>query len=259
MYVSGTNVPYDRPPRMDIRVDHTIMLSLLCAISAFLAPLRELEIMDEKKIITDIQLQQKRKDRFSIFLDDEFAFGLHQDVLIKACIAKGDQLSEKQIADILELEERRAAKEKAYRLLAVRPRSKKELTDRLRQAGFAESEIEYVLQDLIRLKLINDREFAAMFARNRMITKPCGEFLLMQELRKKGIGDADIALAVQEAYKEKSEYDVAWQVAAKSKKKQIRLDKEKAQKRVTDFLMRRGFHWDIVKDVMEHWDELDDG
>jgi regulatory protein len=215
--------------------------------------------MNEKKTITDIQLQQKRKERFSIFLDGEFAFGLHQDVLIKAGIAKGDQLSEKQIENILELEERRAAKEKAYRLLAVRPRSKRELTDRLERAGFAESEIEHVLNDLIRLKLVNDREFAMMFARNRMITKPCGEFLLTQELRQKGIGDADIALAVREAYKDQSEYDFAWQVAAKSKKKQIRLNEEKAQKRVADFLMRRGFHWDIVKDVMEHWDELDDG
>jgi len=212
--------------------------------------------MDETRRITDIQLQEKRKDRFSIFLDNEFAFGLHQDVLLKSGIARGDVLTEKQIESILQLENRHGAKEKAYRLLAVRPRSQKELTDRLKQAGYADNEIDWVIQDLIRLKLINDAEFAVMFAKNRMITKPCGQFLLQQELRLKGINDSEIAFAIREAYSEMSEAEVAKQVAIKNKKKQIRLDEEKAKKRVADFLMRRGFNWDIVKDVMDRWDEL---
>jgi len=113
------------------------------------------------------------------------------------------------------------------------------------------------MQDLIRLKLINDAEFAVMFAKNRMITKPCGQFLLTQELRLKGIADSDINKAIREAYAETSEPEVARQVAIKNKKKQIRLDEAKAQKRVSDFLMRRGFSWDIVKDVMENWDKLE--
>lgn len=213
--------------------------------------------MDETRHITDIKPQEKRKDRFSIFLDGEFAFGLHQDVLLKSGIAKGDRLTEKQIESILQLEGRRAAKEKAYRLLAVHPRSQKELTDRLKQAGFEQTDIDWVMRDLIRLKLINDAEFAIMFAKNRMITKPCGRFLLQQELRLKGILDADIDIAIQEAYSEMSEEQVARQAAIKNKKKQIRLDKEKAQKRVSDFLKRRGFGWEIVKDVMEHWDDLE--
>ncbi len=212
--------------------------------------------MDETRTITDIKLQEKRKDRFSIFLDGEFAFGLHQDVLLKAGIARGDKLSEKQVESILQLEGRHGAKEKAFRLLAVRPRSQKELRERLRQAGFVDPEIEWVLQELVRLKLINDAEFAIMFAKNRMITKPCGQFLLQQELRHKGISDPDIAHAIREAYSDTSEAEIARQVAIKNKKKQTRLDAEKAQKRVADFLMRRGFSWDIVKDVMEHWDDL---
>ena len=213
--------------------------------------------MDETRTITDIQLQEKLKDRFSIFLDGEFAFGLHQDALLKSGIAKGDRLTEKQIESILQLEGRRAAKEKAYRLLAVRPRSEKELRARLKQTGFEQVDIDWVIQDLIRLKLINDREFAVLFAKNRMITKPCGRFLLQQELQLKGIGDTDINLAIQEAYAETSEPDMARQVAVKNKRKQTRLDETKAQKRVSDLLMRRGFSWEIVRDVMEQWDELE--
>ena len=214
--------------------------------------------MSHVRLITDIKLQEKRKDRFSIFLDDEFAFGLHQDVLLKSGIAKGDKLTQDKIDAILKMELTRSAKEKAMRLLAHRARSRKELGDRLRQTGFADELVDSTIADMKRLGLVNDAEFALMFARNRMITKPVGEFLLRRELQQKGIGEADIVKAVAEAYKEKSEYSVAKELAAKNKKKQIKLDEAKARKRVADFLMRRGFRWDLVKDMLEQWENLDE-
>lgn len=210
----------------------------------------------DRRHITDIQIQEKRKDRVSVFIDGEFAFGLHQDVLLKSGIAKGDALSDEEIAEIRDMESRRAAKEKAMRLLAHRARSQKELRERLLRSGFEEAHIDWTLAELHRLNLLDDGEFAKMFARDRMLTKPVGEFLLRQELRQKGIQEADIEKAVQEAYAETSEYDYARQLAVKQKAKQLKLDPEKAQKRVADFLMRRGFHWDITKDIMEHWDSL---
>ncbi|MBN1465808.1 RecX family transcriptional regulator [candidate division KSB1 bacterium] len=212
--------------------------------------------MDETRLITTIEPQEKRKYRFSIFLNGEFAFGIHQDVLIQSGIARGDALSQEKIERILELERRRSAKEKAYRLLAARPRSRKEMSDRLKRAGYLPKDIEWVLDELVRLKLINDGEFAVAFARSRMISRPCGQYLLRRELQQKGIDEADINKGVEQAYKEQSESDVARQIASQNKKKQMRLDEDKARKRVTDFLLRRGFSWDLVNDVMERWDEL---
>ena len=212
--------------------------------------------MDETRLITNIESQEKRKYRFSIFLNGEFAFGIHQDVLLQSGIATGDALSQEKIENILELERRRSAKEKAYRLLSVRPRSEKEMHDRLKRAGYLEKDIAWVMEELLRLKLINDSEFAIAFVRNRMITRPCGHYTLRQELQQKGINDSAIARAIAEAYKEQDEYHVAWQIAAQNKKKQMRLDEDKARKRVSDFLMRRGFGWDIIDDVTEKWDEL---
>ncbi len=212
--------------------------------------------MSESRLITDIKLQEKRKDRFSVFLDDEFAFGIHQDVLLKSGIAKGDHLSQAEIDDILAMENRHSAREKAMRLLAHRARSKKEMRERLALSGYSQQTIDDVMSDLQRLQLVDDAAFAVMFARNRMVVKPVGEFLLRRELQQKGIGEADISRAVQEAYREKSEYQAAWELAIKNKKKQMKLDEEKAKKRVSNFLMRRGFHWDLVKDILEHWDQL---
>jgi len=208
------------------------------------------------KKITSIEVQAKRKDRYSVFIDDEFAFGIHQDVLLQSGIAKGDEISDEKITEILALEQRKAAKEKALRLLAVRARSRKELTDRLLRAKYSQETVDWVLQELERLGLVDDTQFAVMFARSRMITKPEGSFLLRQELKQKGLTDDIIEKAVAEAYKEKSESQVAWELAQKRKKSLQSVEEIKAKKRLSDFLLRRGFHWDVVNDIIDHWDEI---
>ncbi len=213
--------------------------------------------MSEIRRITDIQIQQKRKSRVSVFLDGEFAFGLDQDVLIKSGIAQGDELDEKQIAEIVRLEELKQAKDKGVRLLAVRARSKKELSDRFRQSKISAEVIEEVLAEFERLNLLNDTEFSIMFARNRMITKPVGNRMLRNELRTKGLTEQDIEKGVQAAYEETSEYEFALQVALKAKKRYRSHEEDKGRKKATDFLLRRGFTWDIVSDIMENWEQLD--
>ena len=214
--------------------------------------------MSELHKVTDIQVQVKRNNRYSVFLDDEFAFGLDQDVLIKSGIARGDELSDEQINNILELEEKKKAKDKAFRLLAVRARSKKELYDRLHQAKFSEKIIEWVVLELQRLQLLNDSEFAILFARNRMVTKPVGQFLLKQELKAKGLSEEDIQKGVRAAYLEIPEAKVARQVAVKAKRKYRNLEEVKARQKTNNFLLRRGFSWDIVNDIMDNWELLTD-
>ncbi|RPH98587.1 MAG: hypothetical protein EHM72_12690 [Calditrichaeota bacterium] len=208
--------------------------------------------------ITSIQVQKKRRDRVAVFIEGEFGFGIHQDVLLATGIAVGDELSESQIDSIKRLEARRNAKEKAVRLLSYRARSSKEIFTRLKQSGFDQPDIEWVLQELTRLGLVDDAEFAHLFAKTRMITKPIGTFLLRQELKQRGVLEKDIQSAVAKAFNEKSEFAVARDLAVLQKKKQMKLDEQKARQRVADFLLRRGFHWDLVNEILEHWKELSD-
>ena len=58
--------------------------------------------MESKKKITAIEIQCKRKNRRSIFLDGEFAFGIDVEVLLRQGLGVGDELSQQQIDDILE-------------------------------------------------------------------------------------------------------------------------------------------------------------
>jgi regulatory protein len=209
------------------------------------------------KKITSIEIQAKNKDRVNVFLDNEFAFGLYQDVLLKAGIGKGDELSPERIEQILVMENRKKAMNKAYRLLAYRARSKKELVDRLSREGYAASIINDVIAELERLELMNDQVFAIQYTRTRMVSRPVGAFMLQRELAEKGIPPEFVQIGIEEAFKEKSEREVAVMLARKKKDAMKNVEETKARKRVSDFLIRRGFHWDIVKDILESWDSLE--
>ena len=208
------------------------------------------------RTITAIEIQKKDPNRISVFLDGEFAFGLHQDVLLECGIAKGDLLSDERIQQILDLEERKRAREKALRLLAVRARSRKELGDRLKQAKFGQSAVEWALAELERLGLIDDGVFARAFGQTRAIVRPSGAYLLRLELRQKGLCDEDVEKGVAAAFAEKNERDQAFELAGKRKRTLAALSEEKARKRLNDFLLRRGFSWDLVTEIMEAWDQL---
>jgi regulatory protein len=212
--------------------------------------------LSDTRTITNIEIQKGKKNRVSVFLDNAFAFGLDQDVLIRAGIARGDVLTEERVAEILCLEERHRAKLKAMRLLAVRSRSRKELTDRLHQAKFSSAAVDWALQEMERLQLINDAEFARAFSQNRMVSKPVGKMLLQRELSMRGLSETEIQIGVQQAYDGQSEGEIARALAVKRKNNCRNLDEQKAKKRVADFLMRRGFPWQVVAEILEEWDQI---
>lgn len=208
------------------------------------------------KTITQIVVQERRKNRCSVFLDDEFAFGLDQDIVLKFGLKKGDILNEQQIEEILLLEERKSAKDRALNFLSYRDRSEKEIKTKLRDVGYEENIIDWVIGELKRLKFIDDVRFAHSYAQIQMITRPMGEYFLKRELQQKGIDAELIEQTIEKIYKEKDQLSVAFDLAQQRKKRYRNIDEVKAKKRVSDFLLRRGFSWDVVSQVLEQWDDL---
>ena len=58
----------------------------------------------KKRKVLDIQLQKRRKNRRSIFLDDGSVFGVSDDVFLSTPIHVGDTISEKLLNEILDSE-----------------------------------------------------------------------------------------------------------------------------------------------------------
>ena len=142
------------------------------------------------------------------------------------------------------------AKEKALKLLELRSRSERELKQKLRQKGFTEKIIFEVVSDLKKVDLINDEKFAESWASSRLANKPMGKFLLKQELFRKGIKKELVEDVIKKSFEDEKEIELAAKLLERRTKLFQNLEDRKVQKKLADFLLRRGFSYHIVNKVM---------
>lgn len=152
----------------------------------------------------------------------------------------------------MEIDKNRArAKNNAYSLLRVRPRSEFEITQRLKLKGYGDSTIADVTGDLKRAGELDDGKFARFWVDSRMHLNPVGDVVLTHELKTKGVSDSIIEATLKDKAKTVDEYKVAFSMASERFERFKKIDRRKATKRVYDFLLRRGFKYDTVRKIIE--------
>lgn len=129
----------------------------------------------------------------------------------------------------------------ALRYLKFRPRSVFEVEQKLKTKSVSDKETKSVIDVLKKNKLLDDKEFAKMWIRDRNLLKPTGLYLLKIELRRFGIADDDI----DNALKEQNEEELARKaLEMKYRDREIDFQKKAA------FLQRRGFRTNIIYKVL---------
>ncbi len=207
-----------------------------------------------KRKITEISVQKRNSHRRAIYLDGEFAFGVDEEIVARYGLKVGSELADADLLRILQKEETLKAKEVALRSLSVRARSRKEITDRLTRKGFTSDIVSQVADDLEQAGLIDDSEFARAWVRERLRTRPKGRQMLRLELRQKGIDNQTAESAIQEAFADVDETLLAAELLKRRLGRYQGLDKEKIRRRMADFLLRRGFNRETVRQTLaEVW------
>jgi regulatory protein len=148
------------------------------------------------------------------------------------------------------------AKNNAYALLRIRPRSEFEIRRRLKEKFYDASDIEEVIIALKTAGDIDDGKFARFWIDSRMHSNPAGDVVLRHELKEKGVSDSIIEATLETKAKLYDEYEVAFNIASHRFERLKKLDRRKAAKRLYDFLMRRGFKYDIVRKIIEELIEV---
>ncbi len=206
----------------------------------------------ERKI-TAIVRQKRNPERVSIFLDEEYAFGLTR--IVAAWLQVGQYLSEEKIASLQAEDAREVAYLKAIKYLDYRERSEAEIRIHLNKRDINESVIEDVIDRLLRSGLVDDRRFAANWVENRLEFRPRGRRALFYELRQKGISEE----IIQETLDSINDEELAYQAAIKKAKNYQSLEWDDFRKKMLGFLSRRGFSYDITPTIMTRvWNELNE-
>ncbi|MCD0887169.1 recombination regulator RecX, partial [Staphylococcus aureus] len=76
--------------------------------------------------ITKIEVQKKNKERFNLFLDEQFEMGIDIDTLVKFNLKKGQQLEAADMAEIQKYDHYRIGLNKAIQYLSYKKRTEKE-------------------------------------------------------------------------------------------------------------------------------------
>ena len=138
----------------------------------------------------------------------------------------------------------------AYCLLRSRPRSEAEIRMRLKLKGYGAAEIEEAVAALARAGQIDDAKFARLWIDSRMQANPMGDIVLKRELKAKGVSEPIIESALAEKAERYDEYATALNMASERLKQLAKLDRRKALKRLHDFLLRRGFGFEVIQKVI---------
>ncbi len=202
--------------------------------------------------ITALTLQAGDQERVNVFVDGQFALGVSVYVMQDERLHKGQVLTQNDWDRLEQAERGSKAWNAALRLLEVRPRTERELRDRLRRKEFLPDQIDRVITRLRDLELLDDAQFAKLWVANRQNLSPRGAQGLRQELRAKGVNREVAEQVVAETTDPDSEREACADVARRAVHKYSNApDRMTFNRKFGSFLQRRGFGFDTIKPVLD--------
>lgn len=194
--------------------------------------------------ITSIQQQAKNQNRYSIFVDGEYSFSLTDNDLLDAKISKGDEISSQQIDRLKKISDDSKLLSRAIEKCLRRPHSIKEIKDYLLKKEANTDQIEAILQKCIKLKLLDDSDFAEKWYSHRKASGKSNSYIRSELIVNKGV-DSSI---VDRVIKFDDNQAIIQLINKKSKK-------YSDQNKLIEYLLRQGFKYDDIRSALSDWTE----
>ena len=143
-------------------------------------------------------------------------------------------------------EQQRRAHSAALRLLAYRPRTRKEMATRLGRK-FEPDVVDSVVARLTEQGYLDDAGFATAWRTSRESNNPKSSWVVQRELETRGI-EASIA---SEAVEDMDDEENAYAAGAKAARRLAKLDPTVSRRRLWAYLNRRGFSSAVTRRTVE--------
>jgi len=208
---------------------------------------------EEEWMILSVKQDKKERKLYHLFAESEKPIlSVHEDILIRYRLTKGQLVTEAQTDEIRMEDERYRAYVMAIFYLGARPRTRKQIEQYLNRKFFESDNIQYALDRLEREHIVDDEQYARQFAVSRLKNSLKGRRFIKQELQQRGVSKiaADEAIGLLD---EKVELASA-KKAAEKKWRSLKGEPFERKRKLMGYLMRSGFPGDIVKDVIKSID-----
>ncbi len=199
--------------------------------------------------ITRMVWQRKDANRCSIHLDDAFAFGIHVDLIASHGLRKGKTLTIRECTTLLEEDLYFRSRSRIMRFLEYRPRSEREVRQRLEQLDVPPETAERLIRMLLDTGLLDDAAFGRMYARSRL--GKYGPARVRMDLMRKGIrpSDADHILAslVQDVDLDSRLDDLMAKADVRYRRES---DDRVRERKIIRWLAGRGYRVDAIREAI---------
>ena len=205
-------------------------------------------------LVTAITQQKKDATKYNIFIDGEYAFALPMQDILYFKLKEGQEAAEETIDFIRKNLIYIKAQDTALHFIGYKMRTVQEIRRKLAEKEFAEETIEEVIAFLEKYGYADDREYCRKYIREKLRMKPKSGYALKIELRQRGISSRIIDEVMGET--EMDEAGDAFHWLEKKSRGQWPPENEKKKKQLYDFLLRKGYSYDIIGEAFQQMDEV---
>lgn len=140
---------------------------------------------------------------------------------------------------------------RAVKLLAAKPRSIRELRERLLEKLWTnEAIVDGVIEKLKEYKYLDDEQYAGDMAVSKLKQKPQGKYRLRQAMSKKKLDKETVNAAIENAFEQLPEDKLIEQAIERRLRLKGKPETREETKKFYDHLLRQGFGYDLIREKM---------
>lgn len=211
--------------------------------------------MEKELFITDVQPQKKKKDRYNIFIDGEYAASLGAETCVLYNIKQGQTVVEDDLKTAVCEDNTKYAFDSAANLLAHKMRTKSELVKRLKEKGIGSDAISAAIEKLAGYGYVDDSAYAKEYVESAVTAAKLGRRTVEYRLKEKGVDDDIIADALL-TYTYETEKDIAKKNIETLMLRYRNDDAPTRRRKISQALARHGFDYDIINALLSGDDGL---
>lgn len=191
--------------------------------------------------MTLVELRETSVGRFTAEFSDGSEMKVDLNTVTDFSLFKGRELTDEDFEKLSGAAQLAACKNRALKMIGLRPMSCRELFNKLTQKGETEENAELSVQWLLDLHYLDDAQYAQMLVRH-YASKGFGIQKIRNELYSRGVPKALWDEALEEM---PDTEDKVYELLLR-KLKSSQADRNELKK-ATDALYRRGYSWDEIK------------
>lgn len=200
-------------------------------------------------VITKIEAQKKNKDRVNIYMNEEFEFACSAELIYIHNITRGRSIEKEELLDIINEDNYIKGKSYALHFLERSFKSQKQVSDKLLEKDFDAKTIDRVLEFLKQYDFIDDKRYVELYIKEKI--RSSGKNKIKFSLLKKGLPEELIKHGLDKITNQE-QLEIAMNLAEKKIRILCKSEKDikKLYKKTSDYLIRNGYDFSIVNEVL---------